>query len=326
MCAVEIMMTQYVDTIADTLIHPVAPKTPTDDAVRHAIATAQAAGMAVALKPHVDSLDGVWRGEIGTKYTTREHGSTGMEWGRTRQRPRHLRRIRALPPLCAAQQWADWFSNYTAFVTHYAALAQDAGVAYFNVGTELDSTESHAAEWRAVIAAARAQFTAGPMWYGCSWSPGPYAVSWWDALDFIGVDAYFPLSATPDPNVTALVEAWQPIAANLSALSASLGGKKVVFAEIGYASFVGAAVQPWACCSGPVDLATQANLFAAFFQAVWTQPWFGGVFWWAWPASECTRGAGRGEGGWRAERSRTAPPPPPHLHTRRRRCGRPLQH
>jgi hypothetical protein len=96
-------MTQYVDTIADTLIHPVASGTPTDDAVRHAIATAKAAGMAVALKPHVDSLDGVWRGEIGTKYTTREHGSTGMGWGRTRQRPRPPPlKWRAPAPACSA--------------------------------------------------------------------------------------------------------------------------------------------------------------------------------------------------------------------------------
>jgi hypothetical protein len=31
------------------------------------------------------------------------------------------------------RQWADWFSNYTAFITHWAALAEAEGVPLFNV-------------------------------------------------------------------------------------------------------------------------------------------------------------------------------------------------
>jgi hypothetical protein len=84
------------------------------------------------------------------------------------------------------------------------------------------------------------------------------------------------LATAPDAPLSTLVAAWQPILANLSALSAANGGKKIIYAEIGYASFSGAAVQPWACCTGMPDLAAQATAFTAFFQTAWTQPWFGG--------------------------------------------------
>ena len=115
-----------------------AAATPTDADVVHVVKQILARGMRAVLKPQVDSKDGVWRGEI-TFNTSAE--------------------------------WSMWFGNYTAFITHYAALAESAGAAYFNVGTELDATEGQAAEWRAVIAAVRGAFS-GPLWYGANWSPG----------------------------------------------------------------------------------------------------------------------------------------------------------
>ena len=115
-----------------------AAATPTDADVVHVVKQILARGMRAVLKPQVDSKDGVWRGEI-TFNTSAE--------------------------------WTMWFGNYTAFITHYAALAESAGAAYFNVGTELDATEGQAAEWRAVIAAVRGAFS-GPLWYGANWSPG----------------------------------------------------------------------------------------------------------------------------------------------------------
>jgi hypothetical protein len=61
--------------------------------------------------------------------------------------------------------------------------------------------------------------------------------------------------------------------------------KGFIFAEIGYASYQGAATNAPGCCSGSVDLQTQATLYQSFFEAVWEQPWMAGVFWWAWPAN-----------------------------------------
>jgi hypothetical protein len=254
----EIIVTQYVVNTNQTLVRPAA-STPSDASIAAAAAFARAAGLEVILKPHVDSLDGVFRGEIGLHYTT-------------------------------DAQWNDWWSNYTAFIVHYATLAAASDASYFNIGTELTATEQQDTAWRAVIAAVRVVFT-NPIWYGTNWSPGVTNVAWWDALDFMGVDAYFPLAnaSTQNPTVQELVAAWQPYISTLAAASANWS-MPIVFSEIGYASFTGAANQPWACCSGLPDTQLQANLFQAFFQSVWVQPWFAGVFWWAWSVTDVASG------------------------------------
>lgn len=84
---VEVMATWYVEnTVNATRIFQDPTKSPLDADVVRAIRAVQAAGMSVALKPHIDSLDGVWRAEIGTQFKN-------------------------------ASQWDDFFSNYTAFIT-----------------------------------------------------------------------------------------------------------------------------------------------------------------------------------------------------------------
>jgi len=77
--------------------------------------------------------------------------------------------------------------------------------------------------------------------------------------------------------------AWEPIQQTLAATSSKFN-KKVIFSEIGYASFDRAPIAPNECCSGNPNLETQDVLFEAFFETVWQQDWFKGVFWWSWDA------------------------------------------
>jgi hypothetical protein len=117
--------------------------------------------------------------------------------------------------------------------------------------------------------------------YGCNWYPDVNAVNWWDAVDLIGVDAYYPLSQSQYPSLSELKSNWKPIMNNLNSIHQKFG-KKIVFAEIGYASYADAAKNPAGCCWGGNRNDLQQNLFEAFFETVWTQPWFGGAFWWDW--------------------------------------------
>lgn len=48
-------------------------------------------------------------------------------------------------------QWSGWFANYTAFQTHYAALAEAEGCGLFLTGCEMTMTEHRETEWRALI-------------------------------------------------------------------------------------------------------------------------------------------------------------------------------
>jgi hypothetical protein len=75
-----------------------------------------------------------------------------------------------------------------------------------------------------------------------------YAANWdayertpfWDDLDLIGVDAYFPLSSDPDVSVGELVEAWEPVVSDLRTF-AIRHDRPILFAEFGYRSVEGAA-------------------------------------------------------------------------------------
>jgi hypothetical protein len=258
---VEVMFTWYVDNVVNaTAVAPHPPGSPTDADVVAAIDAVASAGLTVALKPHIDSLDGVWRAFIGTQYTSEA-------------------------------QWAAFFSNYTAFITHAAGLCAGR-CAYFNVGTELDGSFHREPEWRAVIAAVRAAVPpATRLWLGPNWNwqglPGYQRVAFWDALDYLGVDFYAPVAGAPDPTLATAVAGWAPYIANLTSFWATVGGgtKPFIFAEIGYASYADAAVNAPGCCTGPPDPATQATLYSAFFAAAWDAPFMGGAFWWAWDAS-----------------------------------------
>ena len=251
---VSIVVTQYQDTIHSTAIGP-TDGTPTDADVRHAIHAAHAEGLSVMLKPHVDLWNDPnhWRGEIGPNFTT--------------------------------AQWNSWFASYTTMITHYAELAAEEGVEQFSVGTELNSTTGRDAQWRAVIAAVRAEFD-GTLTYAGDWTDAIY-VPWWDALDLIGVDAYYPLAddGNDNPTATQIAAKWQPILAQLAGLSAAEGDKPIIFTEIGYRSQNGAAQHPWEWASGgAVDLAEQALLYQVAFEQVSDEPWFAGFYWWSWDA------------------------------------------
>ncbi len=259
---IEVMATYYVaNSVNATLIVADPRMTPTDEDILHAIATAKSLGLRIAFKPHIDCMDGIWRANIGTHFTTEE-------------------------------QWSDWFSNYTSFLLHFTSLAKQAGgVDFFNVGTELDGTHGREAQWRAVISAVRSALPDVPLWLGPNWGwqgvPGYQLVGFWDALDYLGVDMYAPLASHPDPTLEEAVAGWGPLIANLSSFYQQQGGKKgFIFAEIGYASYVDAAINAPGCCTGPPDPSTQAVLYESFFEAVWGQPWMAGVFWWAWPEND----------------------------------------
>jgi len=39
----------------------------------------------------------------------------------------------------------------------------------------------------------------GKLWYGANWGSYIWEVAWFDAVDYIGCDAYYPLSKLEDP-------------------------------------------------------------------------------------------------------------------------------
>jgi hypothetical protein len=194
-----------------------------------------------------------------------------------------------------ADQWDQWWSNYTAFLLHYARIAEQQQADAFCLGCEMNSTEAQVARWRELIGKVR-EIYQGPLTYNVNHDRCD-EVEWWDAVDLIGVSAYYPAELPDDQPVEEAVQATTSVAeisaalesvrTDLAALSRQWQ-KPIFFIETGVTNVRGAARSPWApfdACGGrPVDQQEQANYYQAMFEVFWDEPWFMGYAWWDWPA------------------------------------------
>jgi hypothetical protein len=175
-----------------------------------------------------------------------------------------------------------WFAAYTAFISHYAAMAQRMGVEQFAVGSELSSISDDRAGWLQVIRTVRALYH-GIVLYAAD--PDEYArIPFWDAVDVIGIDAYWPLSTAPTTDVPVLQRSWESVRAELAVLSARYG-RKILFTEAGYTSQEGTSTHPadWTLSTTP-NQTEQAAAYQALLAAFSDQAWWAGVYWWVWNA------------------------------------------
>jgi hypothetical protein len=182
--------------------------------------------------------------------------------------------------------WEAWFANYSAFILHYAQVAEAARFEGLCIGTELlHATEpAHEKAWRGLIKQIRRVYH-GPLTYAANWSGEYQQIRFWDALDYVGIQAYFPLSAAASPPLDALEQGWQPHLRALAAWQKKIR-KPIVFTEVGYKTTPDAAARPWEwperMATTAPDEATQARCYEALFRATWGQPWLKGLFIWKW--------------------------------------------
>lgn len=247
---VSICVTQYQEKYNSTKIKP-TDKTPSIRSTKHAIKTAHKQGLKVMLKPHIDLIDAhdgtYWRADIG--FATEEN-------------------------------WKKWFRSYEKFIVKYARIADRHDVDIFCVGTELAFTTQKENEWRKLIQEVRKVFK-GKIVYAANWD-NYKNIGFWDDLDYVGIDAYFPLSYRPNPSLDELKDGWSKWIYEIEVWQKSIN-KPVLFTELGYASTKHAPYTPWkGGVMGNPDPDIQARCYKAFFETVWKKPWFAGVYWWKW--------------------------------------------
>lgn len=188
----------------------------------------------------------------------------------------------------SSDQWSDWFTSYIAYMSYWAAIAQEQGADGFCIGAELTATEGQEELWRSTFSAVRAIYSLGPVYYSSTGSSGP-AVSWWDASDYVAWDVYPNLTYRGDPdNVTVdeLTAAWSAgTLAQLAAVSSRVG-RPGLLAESGICSInmAGIYTQPsyYFCYTWPLDEDTQAKYYSAMLTSVWAEASAAGVFFWKW--------------------------------------------
>ena len=229
-----------------------------DTGIRTLARKADSLGLALILKPHL------WVGH----YSDDEQGrhTIGFE---------------------TEADWQQWEAQYRRFLLHYAHLAAEVDAAVLVVGTELANVaKTREAFWRDLIAEVRTVYD-GKLTYAANWWDEYEDVPFWDALDYIGVQAYFELSDKDDPTVATLRAGWQPYKTTMQRL-AHQTGKPVLFTEIGYRNVPYAAAQPWRWPERgehqrvTPDNRLQARLYQAFFESLWHEPWFAGAILWKW--------------------------------------------
>jgi len=252
---VAVVVTQFQVNINSTSIFP-SNHTATDDELRHVIHTSHKLGLHVMLKPHIDLTDDKehWRGEIGTYFT--------------------------------ADQWQKWFESYMKFIMHYARLAEEnrkGGVKMYCLSCELSVASSQEKYWRKIASAVRSVYT-GIITDAANWGGEEINKKWWDVVDYIGVDAYYPVEWEVDqPSVAQIISAWQPYYTSLMNLS-SQWNKNIIFTEIGYCS----PDRPgnWSIFCPPPSSSKgqqrQANFYQAVLQLFIPQTWWRGLFFWNW--------------------------------------------
>ena len=178
-----------------------------------------------------------------------------------------------------SEQWKRFFETYRQWVTMVARLSKDADA--FVVGTELDRTVHHEQEWRTIIKAVRREFD-GPVTYAANWDSYK-DIEFWDALDVIGIQAYFPLIKHDGiPTTDELERGWARIMENLTAF-ADKHERRILFAELGYNRSKDAARRPWSYREGGKNAElVQKRCLDAALQAVKDSDDVVGAFLWKW--------------------------------------------
>jgi hypothetical protein len=214
-------------------------------------------GFYIMIKPHIwmhNASSGKWRSDISPK---------------------------------TEEGWKKWSESYQRFIFHYARMSELLDVELFCVGTELHKTAiEHPDFWRQTIQEVRKIYS-GKITYAANWNEELHDVTFWDQLDYIGIQAYYPLTNKTTPSVKELKKGWKKHLDSIEKLQKEFN-KPVLFSEIGYKSTDDAAIEPWAWANSfnglykKVSYQTQANCYEAFFQTFWDKEWFAGVHFWEW--------------------------------------------
>lgn len=182
------------------------------------------------------------------------------------------------------KEWEQWEQSYERYILPFVDIAQSTKVAMVCVGTEFKiGVVKREKFWRNLIQKIRQKYQ-GKLVYAANWDEYPI-VPFWDALDYVGVNAYFPLVSGETPSVSDLQTAWQPHFKALRSFQQKCQ-KPMLFTEFGYLSVDGCAYNSWEVekhiHSVKINEQAQANALDGLFSTFWKEHWWAGGFLWKW--------------------------------------------
>jgi len=221
-----------------------------DESVLFAHFEAQQLGMHTMLKPQI-WLRGSWPGDI---------------------------------QMSSEEDWAAFFDSYYRWMRHYALLAEINGFDSFCIGVEFaKATLAKEKEWRELIKQIRGIYS-GPLTYAANWGTEFEQLKFWDALDFIGLNCYYPLSKQEQPTKRDLKNGFENVVRKIEKVTNKFN-KPLVFTEIGFRSVDGTWKNPHEDDKGrSFNEESQALAYEVVFEGLRNKDWYKGIFWWKWPS------------------------------------------
>ena len=178
--------------------------------------------------------------------------------------------------------WKILEETYSSFILKFAELAQETNAEVFCIGTELEEFIKNRPEyWHNLIKEIRTIYK-GKLTYAANWDEF-WRTPFWAELDYIGIDAYFPVSEMQTPTLEDCIKGWEKHKPGLKGFSEKLD-RPILFTEFGYRSVDYTGKEPWRYDRSmtSVNLEAQNNATQALFNAVWKEDWFAGGYLWKW--------------------------------------------
>ena len=189
------------------------------------------------------------------------------------------------------KDWNAWFADYKKIMIHYAQMAQKTNVDLFCIGTELRSSLKEVPKkWLSLIKEIKSIYT-GKLTYAANWDDDLEFTAFWNEMDYIGIQAYYPLTENKSPSLEEIKKGWDTHLIKLKSISEKFD-KKILFTELGYRADASATIEPWAWGSFFERLylkksdKTQLLAYQALYEKIWNKPWFAGTFPWEWNSGD----------------------------------------
>lgn len=188
--------------------------------------------------------------------------------------------------------------SYRDFILRYADLAEQAQAEMFCIGTEFSRLSvEKPLFWKSLIRDVRLIYS-GKLTYAANWYNEFEKITFWEDLDYIGIQAYFPLAKNKYPTVKQISKGWKKHLPTIKSVYKKYQ-RKILFTELGYKSTADSAISPWEWMDNPYSdhktfsAETQANCYEAFFNTVWGKEWFAGVHIWSVRSNDAESAKGR---------------------------------
>ena len=183
------------------------------------------------------------------------------------------------------EEWLEIESTYTELFYELAKLSEEfPEVKLLSIGNELkEFTKRRPQFFKTLIAKIKTDFPNLKLTYAANWDEYQ-SVSFWEDLDYIGVNPYFPLSDKKEPLLDEIKQALVPIENNLYTLSCTYN-KPILFTEYGFRSSDYGLWESWRkefYYDKAVNFDIQNNAYTAFYDAFWEEDWVAGGFFWEW--------------------------------------------